>query len=115
MEYQGQIEHHVEVHKFHTGVVTGTVILALVLETFLLVHLRRLDVVELPLLVTIYFALSRRNASAGLLLGMAIGVAQDSLSHTLWGFTASLKPWLGSSLHPLERALMWSTPSAGLR
>ncbi len=82
MEYQGHFEHHVEMHKFHTGVVTGAVILALVLETFLLVHLRSADVIELPLLVTIYFALSRRNASAGLLLGMVIGMAQDSLSHT---------------------------------
>ena len=49
MEYQGHFEHHVEMHKFHTGVVTGAVILALVLETFLLVHLRSADVIELPM------------------------------------------------------------------
>jgi rod shape-determining protein MreD len=113
MEYPGHIEHHVEVHKFHTGVVTGTVILALVLETFLLVHLRRLDVVELPLLVTIYFGLSRRNASAGLLLGMAIGVAQDSLSHTplgLYGIAKTVVGFVASSIgaridveHPISR------------
>ena|SRR5665213_301958 len=113
MEYQGQFEHHVDVQKFHTGVVTGAVILALVLETFLLVHLRSADVIELPLLVTIYFALSRRNASAGLLLGMVIGLAQDSLSHTplgLYGIAKTVVGFTGSSIggridveHPISR------------
>ncbi len=135
MEYPGHIEHHVEVHKFHTGVVTGTVILALVLETFLLVPISAvLDVVELPLLVTIYFALSRRNASAGLLLGMAIGVAQDSLSHTplgLYGIAKTVVGFVASSIgaridveHPISRFALtlhfssmcttpcWCSPSA---
>jgi rod shape-determining protein MreD len=113
MEYQGHFEHHVEMHKFHTGVVTGAVILALVLETFLLVHLRSADVIELPLLVTIYFALSRRNASAGLLLGMVIGMAQDSLSHTpigLYGIAKTVVGFVASSIgaridveHPISR------------
>ena len=31
---------HIEVHKFHAGVVTGSVILALMLEAFLPLHLR---------------------------------------------------------------------------
>jgi rod shape-determining protein MreD len=113
MEYQAQVEHHVEVHKFHTGVVTGAVILALVLETFLLAHLRRADVIELPLLITIYFALSRRNASSGLLLGMVIGVAQDSLGHTpigLYGIAKTVVGFVASSIgaridveHPISR------------
>jgi rod shape-determining protein MreD len=113
MEYQAQVEHHVEVHKFRTGVVTGAVILALVLETFLLAHLRRADVIELPLLITIYFALSRRNASSGLLLGMVIGVAQDSLGHTpigLYGIAKTVVGFVASSIgaridveHPISR------------
>ena len=59
MEIHAHAEQHIEVHKFHAGVVTGAVILALVLEAFLLVHFRRATCLELPLLVTIYFALSR--------------------------------------------------------
>jgi len=35
---------------------------------------------ELPLLVTVYFALMRRSPVAGVLYGAAIGLAQDSLS-----------------------------------
>src|SRR5580658_8657517 len=113
MEIQSHADPHIEVHKFHAGVVTGSVILALVIEAFLLVHFRRADMLELPLLVTIYFALSRRNPSAGLLLGMVVGVAQDSLSHTpigLYGIAKTLVGFVASSLgsridveHPLSR------------
>ena len=85
MEVRAQTDLHVEVHEFHVGVVTGVVILALVLEAFLPIHFPRASVIELPLLVTIYFALSRRNPSAGMLLGMIIGLAQDSLKpHADW-------------------------------
>ena len=109
-------EQHIEVHKFHTGVVTGSVILALMLEAFLPVHLRWAELVDLPLLVTIYFALSRRSPSAGLLLGMIIGVAQDSLSHTpigLYGICKTIIGFIASSIgarldveHPLARCLL---------
>jgi rod shape-determining protein MreD len=109
-------EQHIEVHKFHAGVVTGAVILALMLEAFLPVHLRWAEMVDLPLLVTIYFALSRRNPSGGLMLGMIIGVAQDSLSHTpigLYGICKTLIGFLASSIgarldveHPLARCLL---------
>ena len=39
-----------------------------------------LGYLELPLLVTIYFALMRRSQMAGLFIGAFIGLAQDSLS-----------------------------------
>ena len=110
------IEQHVEVHKFHTGVVTGTVILALVVEAFLPVHIHSANILELPLLVTIYFALSRRNPSSGLLLGMVIGIAQDSLSHTplgLYGIAKTVVGFTASSLgsridveHPISRFML---------
>src|ERR1700691_1180403 len=113
MEIQSHADQHIEVHKFHLGVVTGSVILALVIEAFLLVHFRRADLLELPLLVTIYFGLSRRNASAGLLLGMVIGMAQDSLSHTpigLYGIAKTVVGFVASSIgaridveHPISR------------
>ena len=109
-------EQHIEVHKFYTGVVTGSVILALMLGAFLPIHLRWAELVDLPLLVTIYFALSRRNPSAGLMLGMIIGVAQDSLSHTpigLYGICKTIVGFVASSIgarldveHPLARCLL---------
>jgi rod shape-determining protein MreD len=113
MEARIHIEPHIEVHKFRFGVIAATVLLALVFEAFLPIHFRRADMLELPLLVTIYFALSRRNPSAGLLLGMVVGVAQDSLSHTpigLYGIAKTLVGFVASSLgsridveHPLSR------------
>jgi rod shape-determining protein MreD len=39
-----------------------------------------LSYLELPLLVTVYFALMRRSPVQGVLFGMGIGLAQDSLS-----------------------------------
>src|ERR1700722_13481671 len=113
MEIQTHADQHIEVHKFHAGVVTGSVVLALVIEAFLLVHFRSADLLELPLLVTIYFGLSRRNPSAGLLLGMVIGLAQDSLSHTpigLYGIAKTVVGFVASSIgaridveHPISR------------
>jgi len=67
------------------------------------------------LLVTIYFGLSRRNPSTGLLLGMAIGLLQDSLSGPtvplgLYGIAKTIIGYLASSIgarldteHPAAR------------
>jgi rod shape-determining protein MreD len=116
MEIHHELDHRIEVHKFYPGVVTGTVLLALVVETFLLAHFRRAGVIELPLLVTIYFGLSKRNPSAGLLLGMIVGLAQDSLSHTpigLYGIAKTLVGFVASSIgsridieHPVARFVL---------
>jgi len=114
MEFRN--EQHIEVHKFHVGVIAGAVILALVLEVFLPLHFRWASSIEFTLLVTIYFALSRRNPSVGLLLGMVIGLAQDSLSHTpigLYGISKTVVGYVASSFgsridveHPVSRFLL---------
>lgn len=113
MEVRIESDQHIEVHKFHAGVITGVVILALLLQAFLPLYFHWAGYLELPLLVTIYFALSRRNPSSGLLLGMVIGVAQDSLSHTpigLYGIAKTLVGFVASSIgsridveHPASR------------
>ena len=73
-------ETHIEVHNFYPGAIFGIAVLSLVLQRILPVYLPKLEILDLPLLVTIYFGLSRRNPSTGLLLGMVIGLAQDALS-----------------------------------
>ena len=113
MEVSSPAEQHVEVHHFHAGVVTLVVIVTLALEAFLPVRFPRAAVIELPLLVTIYFALSRRNPVSGMLLGMIIGLAQDSLSHTpigLYGISKTVVGYVASSVgaridteHPFSR------------
>lgn len=109
-------EPHIEVHKYYGGVVPIVVLLALVLQAFFPVYIHSANYLELPLLVTLYFALSKRNPSSGLLLGMVIGLLQDSLSRTplgLYGIAKTLVGYLGSSIgsridveHPIARFLL---------
>src|ERR1700732_3530362 len=109
-------EPHIEVHKYYGGVVPLVVLLALVLQAFFPVYIRSANYLELPLLVTLYFALSKRNPSSGLLLGMVIGLLQDSLSRTplgLYGIAKTLVGFVGSSIgaridveHPIARFLL---------
>lgn len=108
-------ESHIEVHKFRGGAVVVTTALALLLQTFVPVYFSRFAVIDLPLLLTIYFGLSRRNPSTGLLLGMVIGLLQDSLSGPsvplgLYGIAKTVIGYLASSIgarldteHPTAR------------
>src|SRR5580700_7881019 len=109
-------EPHIEVHKYYAGVVPLVVLLALVLQAFFPVYIRSANYLELPLLVTLYFALSKRNPSSGLMLGMVIGLLQDSLSRTplgLYGIAKTMVGFVGSSIgaridveHPIARFLL---------
>jgi rod shape-determining protein MreD len=108
-------ESHIEVHKFRPGSVAAATILALVLQAFVPVYFPGTAILDLPLLITIYFGLSRRNPSTGLLLGMAIGLLQDSLSGPtvplgLYGIAKTVIGYLASSIgarldteHPAAR------------
>ena len=54
-----------------------------------------LGYLELPLLVTIYFALTRRQPITGLLFGAFVGIVQDSLSQQLIGMYGIVKTLVG--------------------
>src|SRR5205823_10345065 len=111
----GMGESHIEVHKFRTGAILIATLLALVIQAWFPLHFARMALLDLPLLVTIYFGLSRRNPSTGLLLGMAIGLLQDSLSGPtvplgLYGIAKTIIGYLASSIgarldteHPAAR------------
>jgi rod shape-determining protein MreD len=108
-------ESHIEVHKFRAGSIIGTLLLVLFLQAFLPLYIPKAEILDLPLLITVYFGLSRRNPSTGLLLGMAIGLAQDSLSGRtvplgLYGIAKTIIGYLASSIgarldteHPAAR------------
>jgi rod shape-determining protein MreD len=95
MSSRAQVEQHIEVHKFYGGAVVGVAFLALVLQGFLNKFGNWAGLLELPLLVTIYFSLSRRNPATGLLLGMGIGVLQDAVSQMPIGFYGIAKTFVG--------------------
>src|SRR5260370_34576128 len=88
-------ETHIEVHKFRAGAVAAVAIFALVVQALLPVYFPRADILDLPLLVTIYFGLSRRNPSTALLLGTGIGLFQDSLSKSPLGLCGIAKTIIG--------------------
>jgi len=108
-------ESHIEVHKFRTGAILVATLLALVIQAWFPMRVARTALLDLPLLVTIYFGLSRRNPSTGLLLGTAIGLLQDSLSGPtiplgLFGIAKTIIGYLASSIgarldteHPAAR------------
>jgi rod shape-determining protein MreD len=108
-------ETHIEVHKFYPGAVVLAAAAALVFQTTVPVYFPRLSILDLPLLVTIYFGLSRRNPSTGLLLGMVIGLVQDALSGPtvplgFYGIAKTVVGYLASSIggrldteHPAAR------------
>lgn len=114
MAIRAQPEPRIEVHQFHFVVVAGAAVVALVLQAFLPKYFRWANLLELPLLVTLYFGLSRRNPSTGLLLGTTIGLLQDSLNYPspigLYGIAKTFVGFLASSIgarlnveHPLSR------------
>ena len=53
-------------------------LLALGLQSLLSLHFSRFDLVDLPLLVTIYYAITQREPVSGTLVGALIGIAQDA-------------------------------------
>lgn len=116
MALRDQIEQHIEVHKYSLLAVWGTVFLALLLQASLPIYFPRAALLDLPLLITLYFGLSRRNPSTGLLLGMAVGLLQDGISRTpigLYGIAKTVVGFGASSIgarldveHPLARALL---------
>ncbi len=91
----------IEVYRFSVPVAVGVPLAALLLQTFLPLHLPALAMFDLPLLVTIYFGVARRNPVTGLLTGGVIGLIQDSLTHQpigLYGIAKTVVGYGASSL-----------------
>jgi rod shape-determining protein MreD len=104
---------YIEVHKYRAGSVIGAAAVALLLQAFLPKYFPHAQVLELPLLVTVYFSMGRRNAASGLVLGAGVGLVQDAISHlplgvygialTIVGYAAT---WVGYRMEvdlPLSR------------
>jgi rod shape-determining protein MreD len=78
--------------------------------------LRFVAKIDLPLLVTIYFALMRRSQIRGLTIGLILGLAQDSFSRFyigMYGLCKTMVGYFSASVglqfdveHPLVRMLL---------
>jgi rod shape-determining protein MreD len=76
-------------------------LLALGLQSLLSLYISRFDVIDLPLLVTIYYAITRREPVSATLVGAVIGIAQDGLTHHplgVFGIAKAVVGYMAASL-----------------
>jgi len=94
-------QERIEVYRFSPAVTIGVPFLALVMQAFIPVKLHFFSAFDLPLLVTIFFAVARRSQVSGCLTGAIIGIFQDALTHQplgVYGISKSVIGYAASSL-----------------
>src|SRR5260370_31916171 len=84
-----------EQHSFPPAVAVLVPIAAILLQALLPKPFPRLAILDLPLIVTIFFAVSRRSPVAGTLTGAAIGLFQDALTNQPIGVNGMPKSVIG--------------------
>lgn len=102
-----------EVYRFSFVAVSVAAFLALALQSYLPLHIRSVNLLDLPLLVVIYIALTRRDPVAALLAGALIGMAQDSLARGPIGLLGAVKTVIGYVTSSASVHL--DTESSGIR
>ncbi|MDE1177869.1 MAG: rod shape-determining protein MreD [Edaphobacter sp.] len=85
----------IEQHSFSPAVTLLVPIAAIVLQVLLSKLYWRFSIIDLPLIVAIFFAVSRRSPSAGTLTGAFIGLAQDALTGRPIGVNGMAKSVIG--------------------
>ncbi len=105
MPFRGSLtsRDQVAVHEFSWPAVIFIPLIAVLIQIFIPVRARFLPIIDLPFMVTIFFAVARRNPISGCLTGCAIGLMQDLFagpSHPLgmYGIALTIVGYLASSL-----------------
>ena len=105
MPFRGSLtsREQVAVHEFSWPAVIFIPLVAVLIQIFIPVRARFLPIIDLPFMVTIFFAVARRNPITGCLTGCAIGLMQDLFagpSHPLgmYGIALTIIGYLASSL-----------------
>jgi rod shape-determining protein MreD len=91
----------IEVKRFSALTIVGVSLLAIFLQAFLPLRLPFLSFFDLPLIVTIFFSVGRRNPIYGLLTGATIGILQDALTGQVicvFGIAKTVVGYAASSL-----------------
>ena len=84
-----------EQHNFHVLAIVLIPALALLIQVMLPHVIPRLAILDLPLVVTLFFAISRRSPIAGTVTGAVIGLLQDVLSGMPMGVNGMAKSVVG--------------------
>src|SRR5208337_1527480 len=85
----------IEVYRFGPFISVLVPLLALVIQAFVPARWHGFAVLDLPLLVTIFFAVTRSSQMAGLMTGAIIGLVQDALTHQAIGLYGIAKTVVG--------------------
>ena len=83
------------VSKFNVASILLIPLAAILFQVYVPQFIKYLSYLELPLLVTVYFALMRRSPVTGVLFGAGVGLAQDSLSSHPLGMFGLVKTLVG--------------------
>ncbi|MGA2809647.1 MAG: rod shape-determining protein MreD [Terracidiphilus sp.] len=85
----------IEIHRYPLLVYVLVPLAALVLQAWLPWVLRGYAWFDLPLVITVYFSLTRRNPIQGTLLGAGLGLFEDALTHHAVGVNGVAKTVAG--------------------
>jgi len=85
----------IEQHSFPPAVTLLVPVAAIVVQVLLSKLYWRFSYLDLPLIVAIFFSVSRRSPSAGTLTGAVIGLAQDALTGRPIGVNGMAKSVIG--------------------
>jgi rod shape-determining protein MreD len=91
----------IEVHRFSWIASLLIPLLALLIQSYLPLKMSFIRIFDFPLLVTIFFAVSRRRPVPGMITGALIGTLQDALTHHplgIFGIAKTMVGYLASSL-----------------
>jgi rod shape-determining protein MreD len=109
-------QHDTQISRFKAWVMVLVPLAAILFQVYIPLFFQFLAYLELPLIVTIYFALVRRSPIGGLLVGAFVGLAQDSLSKNplgMFGITKTIIGYAAASVglrldvdHPLIRLIL---------
>jgi rod shape-determining protein MreD len=84
-----------EQHTFSPAVTLLVPLLAILLQSFLPKPFPRFAILDLPLIVVLFFAVSRRSPIAGTLTGAIVGLLQDALTNQPIGVNGMAKATIG--------------------
>src|SRR5690348_12334586 len=91
----GDSSRKLRISRFNWAAMLGIPLAAILFQVYVPQFIRSLGYLELPLLVTVYFALMRRSPVVGVFFGAGVGLTQDSLSHHYLGMFGIVKTLVG--------------------
>jgi len=86
---------HKKISRLRPWVILAAPGVAILFQVYVPLYVPLLQYLELPLLVTVYLSISRRDPIGGALIGAAIGLIQDALSHQPIGIFGMVKTVTG--------------------